>query len=213
MSMKSLLAALVCGAAIGAANLCAQSNQGSPQLDLARGTHSKPPRVRIETELGSFEVELDATRAPITVSNFLKYVDAGLYGGGSFFRTVTLSNQPNDAVKIQVVQMEANTARRRDYLPAIPLERTRDTGLHHHDGTLSMARNGPDTARDSWSICIGDQPEMDFGGRRNPDGQGFAAFGQVIQGMDVVRKIQAAPADARQRLTPPIRIRRAVRVD
>ena len=81
----------------------------------------------------------------------------------------------------------------------------RATGLRHLDGTLSMARDGPDTATGDFFICIGDQPELDFGGRRHPDGQGFAAFGRVVRGMDVVRAIQAAPADA-QHLTPPVRI-------
>jgi peptidyl-prolyl cis-trans isomerase A (cyclophilin A) len=88
----------------------------------------------------------------------------------------------------------------------VPLERTSVTGLRHLDGTLSMARDGPDTATSDFFICIGDQPSLDFGGKRNPDGQGFAAFGHVVGGMDVVRRIQAAPADG-QSLTPPVRIR------
>jgi peptidyl-prolyl cis-trans isomerase A (cyclophilin A) len=91
------------------------------------------------------------------------------------------------------------------------LERSSETGLSHVDGTLSMARNGPDTARGDFSIMVGDQPELDFGGRRNPDGQGFAAFGRVIEGMDVVRRMNAAPADGQQ-LTPPIPIERIERV-
>ena len=93
----------------------------------------------------------------------------------------------------------------------IPLERTSKTGLRHVDGTISMARDGPETATSEFFICIGDQPELDFGGRRNPDGQGFAAFGRVTAGMEVVRRIQQSPA-REQRLDPPItilRIRRA----
>ena len=74
-----------------------------------------------------------------------------------------------------------------------------------------MARDGPDTAQDSFSICIGDQPELDFGGKRNPDGQGFAAFGRVVKGMDVVRQIHTSAANGQQ-LTPPIRIQGAFRV-
>ena len=74
-----------------------------------------------------------------------------------------------------------------------------------------MARGGPDTATSSFFICIGDQPALDFGGRRNPDGQGFAAFGRVTKGMDVVKKIQMSAAEA-QRLTPPIGITRIVRI-
>ena len=73
------------------------------------------------------------------------------------------------------------------------------------DGAISMARSRPDTGRNEFFICIGDQPELDFAGKRNADGQGFAVFGRVVRGMDVVRKIQASPANA-QALTPPIAI-------
>jgi peptidyl-prolyl cis-trans isomerase A (cyclophilin A) len=172
---------------------------------------SSPPRVRIETGLGNIVVEIDARAAPTTASNFLRYVQGRFYDGGAFFRTVTPSNQPNNKVKIRVIQVEANPARDRESFAPIPLERTRDTGLHHLDGTLSMARDGPDTAQSSFSICVGDQPELDFGGRRNPDGQGFAAFGRVIEGMEVVRTIHAAPSNG-QRLTPRVLILRAARV-
>jgi peptidyl-prolyl cis-trans isomerase A (cyclophilin A) len=75
-----------------------------------------------------------------------------------------------------------------------------------------MARDGPDTAQDSFSICVGDQPELDFEGKRNPDGQSFAAFGKVIRGMDVVRKIHQMPAEAQQ-LKPPVRIQSAFRTE
>jgi peptidyl-prolyl cis-trans isomerase A (cyclophilin A) len=73
-----------------------------------------------------------------------------------------------------------------------------------------MARAGPDTATSDFFVCVGDQPELDHGGRRNPDGQGFAAFGRVVRGMDVIRRIHAAPADG-QTLAPPIPITRARR--
>ena len=94
--------------------------------------------------------------------------------------------------------------------PAIALERTSVTGLRHRDGALSMARSGPDTAQSSFFICINDQPSLDFGGQRNKDGQGFAAFGRVTRGMDVVRRIQASPAE-KQALSPPIAIVRVRR--
>ena len=168
------------------------------------------PLVLIQTTLGDIEVELDAERAPITTKNFLRYALEGLYADGAFHRTVTLANQPDDTVKIEVIQASANPAREKEFLPPIPLERTRDTGLRHVDGAISMARDGPDTARDEFFICIGDQPELDFGGRRNPDGQGFAAFGRVIKGMEVVRRIHQQPADG-QKLTPPVLIQRAIR--
>ena len=170
------------------------------------------PRVLIETTLGGIEVELDPERAPVTVANFLRYVEKDLYRDGLFHRTVTLSNQPANKVKIEVIQASANPARTNKFLPPVMLERTRDTGLKHLDGTISMARDGPDTAQDEFFICIGDQPELDFGGKRNPDGQGFAAFGGVVKGMHVVRHIHTSP-EKEQKLTPPVRIQRVVRLN
>jgi peptidyl-prolyl cis-trans isomerase A (cyclophilin A) len=174
-------------------------------------TNSGLPRVRIETEFGNIVVELEAMKAPITVSNYLRYVAGGFFDGGRFFRTVTPENQPTNNVKIQVIQAEIARDREKDSFPAIPLERTRDTQVRHLDGTLSMGRYGPDTATSSFSICVGDQPELDFAGRRNPDGQGFAAFGRVIEGMEVVRRIHRSPANG-QRLNPAIRIIKAVQL-
>ena len=167
------------------------------------------PRIRLETALGSLVLELDPTRAPLTTRNFLRYVGEGFYEGGEFFRTVTASNQPDDPVRIAVIQARVNPTRQEEEYDPVPLERTRDTGLRHRDGTVSMARLGPDTATHSFFICVGDQPELDFGGRRNTDGQGFAAFGQVVEGMDVVKQIHAGPAEG-QALDPPVRILRAV---
>ena len=94
--------------------------------------------------------------------------------------------------------------------PPIPLERTSQTGILHTDGAVSMARGGPDTATHSFFICIGDQPSLDYGGMRNPDGQGFAAFGTVVAGMEVVRAIHRAPYEAQQ-LTPAVEIVRVYR--
>jgi peptidyl-prolyl cis-trans isomerase A (cyclophilin A) len=162
------------------------------------------PRVIIQTPLGSMEVEVDTVRAPMTARNFLRYVDQGSYRGGRFHRTVRLDNQSESKVKIEVIQGGLDSLRAKDSSP-IKLERTTETGLSHRDGTISMARDGPDTATSDFFICIGDQPGLDFGGKRNPDGQGFAAFGRVVRGMDVVRQIQTARAQG-QRLTPPIEI-------
>src|SRR5688572_718338 len=153
-----------------------------------------PVRVRIETDQGDIEVELAAARAPATVANFLRYVDGKFYDGGRFHRTVTPDNQPKNKVKIEVIQGGIDPKREKDEFRPIRLERTRDTKLAHRDGTISMARDGPDTATSDFFICVGNQPELDFGGKRNPDGQGFAAFGRVVNGMDVVRAIQQAPA-------------------
>lgn len=161
--------------------------------------------VRIRTEMGDIRVSVDTVRAPVTASNFLQYVDGGLYNGGLFHRSVHADNQPTDSIRIAVIQGGANPEKRDAFLDAIPLERTSQTGLRHLDGSISMARGGPDTATHSFFFCVGDQPELDFGGMRNPDGQGFAAFGVVISGMDVVRAIQMQPVDA-QTLNPPIAI-------
>jgi peptidyl-prolyl cis-trans isomerase A (cyclophilin A) len=169
----------------------------------AGGQTSAPARIVIETTLGSIEVELDRARAPRTVANFLRYVDEGAFDRTTFYRTVTPGNQPDTLVKIDVIQGGVDGAR--PVHDPIALERTSVTGLRHRDGTISMARNGPDTATAEFFICVGDQPALDFGGRRNPDGQGFAAFGQVTAGLDVVRRIHKSPATA-QRLTPPIAI-------
>ena len=113
-------------------------------------------------------------------------------------------------MKIEVIQAGINPDKEKDEFKPIKLERTKDTGLKHKDGTISMARDGPDTATSDFFICIGDQPELDFGGKRNPDGQGFAAFGQVVKGMDVVKKIQKSTAE-KQMLKPPVKIIKIVR--
>jgi peptidyl-prolyl cis-trans isomerase A (cyclophilin A) len=167
--------------------------------------------VRLETGLGDVLVEVDLAHAPRTSANFLRYVEAGRYDGGRFHRTVTFGNQPGRAVKIAVVQAGVPEEREGEDFPPIPLERTCDTGLTHLDGAVSMARDGPDSATSDFFICVGAQPALDFGGRRNPDGQGFAVFGRVVDGMEVVRRIWGAPARD-QTLEPPIPIRRATRL-
>ena len=178
--------------------------------------------IRIETEFGIIRVELFDTEAPITVTNFLHYVEEGMYDRGRFHRTVTADNNanenldlteeelasgqaPNDEIAIQVIQAGINDERLNELGDPIPLERTSETGLQHLDGTLSMARSTPDSAVSDFFICINDQPALDFGGMRNPDGQGFAAFGRVTEGMDVVRNIQSQPAKG-QILDPAVSI-------
>jgi peptidyl-prolyl cis-trans isomerase A (cyclophilin A) len=178
----------------------------------ARPAAQSPVRVLVQTELGDIVLEVDAKSAPNTAANFLRYLDAGHYDGGTFHRTVKMDNQPDSPVKIEVIQAGVNADRAKDGFPAIPLERTSVTGLRHVSGAISMARGQADSATSGWFICINDQPSLDFGGARNPDGQGFAAFGRVVQGMEVVRAIQRAPNTDAQRLTPPIKILKAARV-
>jgi peptidyl-prolyl cis-trans isomerase A (cyclophilin A) len=164
---------------------------------------SKNPVVLIKTEKGDITVEVDLVRAPVTAANFLRYVDGKLYDGSVFHRTVTRDNQPNNAVRIEVIQ-GGQLSEEKEF-PPIAQETTAATGLKHLDGTISMARGTPGSATSSFFFCIGPQPELDFGGRRNPDGQGFAAFGRVVKGMNVVKSIHVLPAEG-QSLKPPVKI-------
>jgi len=151
-------------------------------------------RVRLVTEKGTIVLALYPDRAPITVANFLAYADKGLMKGGTFYRTVSPKNDNNPAT-ISVIQGGLGDGGRR--LPPIPLETTKRTGLKHADGVISMARDTPGSATSEFFICLGDNPSLDHGGARNKDGQGFAAFGKVVEGMDVVRAIHAAATETR----------------
>ncbi|MGV3711155.1 MAG: peptidylprolyl isomerase [Gemmatimonas sp.] len=189
-----MIARLVCGAIIAAS--CASSSAFAQKGIV---------HVVIETRAGTIEADLDSARAPNTVTNFLRYVDAKRYDGGRFHRTVTMGNQPNNDVKIEVIQGGVKREQGAQSWPAIELERTSVTGILHDDGVLSMARGGPNTATSDFFITIGPQHSLDFAGKRNADGQGFAAFGRVTKGMDVVKKIQGSPAKE-QNLDPVIEI-------
>jgi peptidyl-prolyl cis-trans isomerase A (cyclophilin A) len=178
---------------------------------LASVSEAQTVRVLVQTELGNIELAIDSVHAPRTAANFLRYVDAGRYASGRVHRTVRLDNQPTNPVKIEVIQFGTAAADPNSGFPPIALERTSVTGLRHLNGTVSMARSGPNTATSDLFICIGGQPELDFGGKRNADGQGFAAFGTVVSGMDVVRRIHRAPAKG-QTLDPPIRIISVARI-
>jgi len=177
-------------------------------LPPAAAEPSAPTRARVSTPLGAFVVELDRRRAPISAANFIDYVTAGLLDRQSVYRIVTMANQP-DTVKcrIEVIQFGWRGATPEVPAPRPPIahEPTSVTGLRHVDGTLSMARQAPGTAGPGFFICIGAQPELDFGGGRNPDGQGFAAFGRVVEGMDVVHAI-FAKGEANDRMLHPVEI-------
>ena len=150
-------------------------------------------RVEMTTNLGVIEMEVYTYAAPITASNFLRLVDGGHMDGGSFYRAVSPEND-NGSPIISVIQGGLGDAES----PFSPIahETTADTGLLHVDGAVSMARADVGTASTELFICIGDQPALDFGATRNPDGQGFAVFGRVINGMDVVKAIHTQPADS-----------------
>ena len=162
-------------------------------------------KVKMNTSFGEIIVELDTVRAPISANNFLQNVKNEVYKDAIFYRVVRPDNQPNSKVKIEVIQGGIYTQIRFGEIPKIEHETTEVTGIKHLDGTISMARSKPGSASTEFFICVGEQPELDFGGTRNPDGQGFAAFGRVIDGMDVVRKIQEQK-DLKQTLVTPIKI-------
>lgn len=163
------------------------------------------PVVKIETSLGKIECEIDTIHAPVTALNFLNHIEKGTYKNSVFYRVVRPDNQPASKTKIEVIQGGLYADEEIDQIKPIIHETTKETGLYHLNGTISMARNEPGTASTEFFICIGDQPELDFGGKRNPDGQGFAAFGKVTEGMEVVRKIQVQK-NKNQYLVEPVRI-------
>ncbi|HAQ21217.1 MAG TPA: peptidylprolyl isomerase [Prolixibacteraceae bacterium] len=163
----------------------------------------KTPSCLIKTSLGDIRVDLYPDLAPLTVANFLKYADQHLYDGTFFYRVCTPENEKERKVKIEVIQ-GGDVPEAKQFDP-IRMETTKQTGLKHQNGTLSMARDTPDSATSSFFICIGNQPELDFAGKRNPDGQGFAAFGKVTKGMHVVKKIQLQE-NKDQYLVSPVKI-------
>jgi peptidyl-prolyl cis-trans isomerase A (cyclophilin A) len=168
------------------------------------GGLAQSQRVVLETGAGNITVELFDKQAPATVANFLRYVDEGRYGNASFYRVLRRDNQPKDSIKIDIVQGGLAPSFG-PALPPIPHESTQQTGLSHLNGTVSMVRQGTGTARSEFFICVGGQPALNAGGKRNPDGLGFAAFGKVTEGMEVVKKMQQLPLKG-QLMAEPVKI-------
>lgn len=172
-------------------------------------THAKYkyPHVLIETRLGDIEVEPYPDKAPKSVGAFLSYVDSGFYKNSSFYRVLKEENQPSASFKSELIQggIWQTNYKKGISLPGIPHEPTNQTGILHKNGTISLARTTPGTASSEFFICIGDQPAYDYGGAANIDGQGFAAFGIVIKGMDIVKKIHHQP-DYEESFEKPIEI-------
>ena len=146
------------------------------------------PRARLTTTLGDIDVELAVDRAPITANNFLAYVDQKRLDGSSFYRAMKLVAEPLDGL----VQggLQGNSAK---MLAPIAHEPTTKTGLSHKDGTISLARYAPGTATSDFFICVGDVTSLDADPSQSGDNLGFAAFGHVIAGLDVVKKILTSP--------------------
>jgi len=154
---------------------------------------AKPlPRVKIQTAEGDIVVELAADKAPITVANYLKYVDRGLFNGATFYRA---SRPPGyTAADYGLIQGGLQNDPKK-VLPPIAHESTLKTGLTHKtEGTISMGRHAPGTAQADWSITLGDMSYLDAD-PKDPKNPGFAAFGHVVEGLDVVKKIIVMPTD------------------
>lgn len=181
--------------------------------DAAKRAASTPGiiRVKLETSAGPIVIAVDTRRAPKTAANFLAYVDDGRFDGTKFYRAARAKYDQRQGFIQGGIETDA-----RRILPPFPLETTAQTGLRHLDGTISMARReDPDSAGGNYFICIGRAPHMDA----SPGRKGFAAFGRVVQGMDVVRRILAMPTGGGtdgmrgQMLLRAVRVKRAVRLD
>ena len=203
------------------ANTSAATNEAAPTANSAAPAPVPDTvKVRLETDQGNIVLRLDGRHAPITTANFLAYVDQHRFDGITFYRASRTPHTPGQGFIQGGIRRNAMLA-----LPPIAHEPTNRTGLHHVDGTISMARLEPGSAMGDFVILSGAEPSMDAGHRRpssgNNDTAGYAAFGRVVEGMDVVRRILAAPtvenagagAMRGQMLTQPVRIVRATRVE
>lgn len=168
----------------------ALSGAASPQPDASPLGPPAPGRVRVgmKTAKGLITLDLDGGRAPITAGNFLRYVDLKRYDRSTIYRASHVKEQPDDGIIEGGLRGDPAKV-----LKPIAHESTLKTGLSHKDGTISMARRAPGTATADFFICIGDQPGYDADPTGSGDKDGFAAFGQVVEGMEVVRTIFALP--------------------
>ena len=176
-------------------------------------TNSHTPHIEIQTEKGSIELELFADKAPKTVAAFLSYIDSGFFENSNFYRVLNIENQPSNAPKTELIQggIWKTNIKKAQSIPGIPHESTQQTGIKHTDGVISLARSAPGTAGTEFFICLGKQPGLDFGGENIADREGFSAFGRVVKGMTVLRKIYRQ-REYEQYLKPPIAIYNIVRL-
>ena len=182
----------------------------------AAGAAAGVVTIQLVTDLGAIVLELRGDKAPITAANFLQYVDQKLLDGASFYRAAHYEGRPTDGL----IQGGLAYTHRERALPPIAHESTVQTGLRHTDGVISMARYAPGSATSEFFICVGANASLDADPAATGDNAGFAAFGRVVQGMDVVGKIWNAPTSPTegegvfkgQMLDPQIPIVRAARV-
>ena len=197
-------ATLLAGAALAQVSRVAATPAPPPAADLG-----KTVRVDLKTGAGMIVLELYPDRAPITVANFLRYVKGRRYDGVDLYRAVRTPGAPDTGFIQGGVQNDPKRV-----LPPIKLEPTSVTGLHHHEGTITMARSTPNSANSDFVIMVGDAAYMDANPSAPGDNLGYAAFGQVVGGMDVVKTILAAPTGGKPRnpvmqgqiLDPPVKI-------
>lgn len=167
--------------------------------------NNKHPKIIIETSLGNIDAELYADKAPVSVAAFLSYIDSGYFKNSSFYRVVynDVFGNDDDAGVIQGGIWQSNSALA-NKLPGIRHESPAQTGLSHETATLSLARTTAGSANTEFFICIGDQTGLDKGKHINPDGLGYAAFGKVTSGMDIVRKIHRRPVNGNAIIKPVV---------
>jgi peptidyl-prolyl cis-trans isomerase A (cyclophilin A) len=178
MKRRDMLAG---AAALAAFPALAQTTETAP---------AAPVRVALETPEGRIVLELYPDKAPLSAANFLRYVDARRYDGANFYRASKAPGAPH----VGLVQggLQNDPAK---LFPPIAHESTAKTGLSNKDGWVSIARWAPGTATADFFICVGDQTYLDANPSASGDNQGFAVFAQVVEGMDVVKKILALPTN------------------
>lgn len=167
--------------------------------------------MEIQTRSGDIEVELFPANAPKSVAAFLANIDSGYYKNASFYRALNEDNQPTGNAETAMIQGGIWKTRHGLKIPGIRHESTQQTKLTHTNGTISFAREAPGTATTEFFICIGDQPGFDYGGINNPDGQGYAAFGRVVKGMELIKQFYILPTNG-DLLQPPVDILNIVRL-
>ncbi len=166
------------------------------------------PTIDIQTYFGDIIVELYPEKAPKTVAAFLSYVDSGYYKNTTFYRVLKKEDQSMNIAKTQLIQggLWQTNFKKQQTNPGIPLETTKQTGILHKEGVISLARNtDPNSGNTEFFICMDDEPDYDYGGDASPDKQGYVTFGKVIDGMKYVKQIHDQP-DFETNFRPPIKI-------
>lgn len=186
MMMTLIAAALLATAPIAAQIPPAPTGPAAETAAPAHAAQEEPVTVRLETSLGAIVIALDPVHAPVTTANFLRYVDQNRLAGTGFYRAMQVGEGYG------LIQAGTRNEPKRT-LPPIAHEPTSQTGLKHLDGTISMARYAPGSAAGDFFIAVGDLPSLDANPGAEGDNLGFAAFGRVVEGMDVVKRILAAP--------------------